>query len=151
MQLTELQLEIMRLWASKELSFGCVIKRKWDDPRIYVWQSAGYWFDLYQEHSIPPIKECCRIWYIDWYYDDENNYTDEYEILGHPITRWRLCYLRQTDKSEDTVVNWVKQKMEKWINLCWNFENNPELYNQNILTRNEDVLNLVRDFLLSIQ
>lgn len=129
MQLTDLQLEIMKLWSSKELSFGCIVEHK----------SYWYWYVLWNES----YKFLSKNWTFSWFAVDK--------IIWHPITRWRLCYLRQTDKSEDTVVNWVKQKMEKWINLCWNFENNPELYNQNILTRNEDVLNLVRDFLLSIQ
>lgn len=130
MQLTNLQLEIQKLWADKTLSFSCIIlSPEWN---IYTVTSIINWYVFLKEWTLPFT-------------------IDKIEIIWHPITRWRLCYLRQTDKSEDTVVNWVKQKMEKWINLCWNFENNPELYNQTILERPEELQLLVRDFLLSIQ
>jgi len=132
--MTDLQLECMRLWADKTLSFGCMIK--WNFNRSYY---------IWDENRVFQYWDCAE---MAMYTDEVPDY---YEILGHPITRWRLCYLRQTDKSEDTVVNWVKQKMEKWINLCWNFENNPELYNQDILTRPTETQLLVFYFLLSIQ
>lgn len=151
MQLTDLQLEIQKLWADKSVSFGCIIKRKWDDPRICVWQSAGYWFDLYQEYSIPPIKECQRIWYIDWYYDDENNHTDEYEILGHPITRWRLCYLNNKINIANINIDLAIDISNKFNAIETKMNNNPSLYNQDILEWDEKTLTLVRDFLLSIQ
>jgi len=41
--------------------------------------------------------------------------------------------------------------MEKWINVTFAFESNPELYNQSILERPEELQLLVRDFILSIQ
>ena len=129
MELTDLQLEIMKLWSDKTLSFGCVIlSPEWN---IYTVTSIINWYVFVKEGTLPFTM-------------------DKIESIWHPITRWRLCYLRQTDRSEDTVVNWVKQKMEKWINLCRDFENNPELYNKDILTRPIQTQNKVKDFILSI-
>ena len=141
--MTELQLEIMRLWADKTLGFGCMV------------EISDTYYDAVKNKEtnigrrLKIISNDIIEWdYIVVWWIIKNKILN---IIWHPITRWRLCYLRQTDKSEDTVVNWVKQKMEKWINLCWNFENNLSLYNKTILEWNEKTQNIVKDFLLSIQ
>lgn len=143
MELTDLQLEIMRLWADKILSFGCIVEISDTYYDAQKNKETNIW------NRVKTLSNNIIEWdYIVIWWTIKNKIL---QIIWHPITRWRLCYLRQTDKSEDTVVNWVKQKMEKWINLCWNFENNPSLYNKTILEWDEKTLLLVRDFLLSIQ
>ena len=143
MELTDLQLECMRLWADKTLSMWCLV------------EISDTYYDAVKNKEtnigrrLKIISNDIIEWdYIVVWWIIKNKILN---IIWHPITYSRLCYLRQTDKSEDTVVNWVKQKMEKWINLCWNFENNPSLYNKTILEWDEKTLLLVRDFLLSIQ
>ncbi len=195
MQLTDLQLDIMKLWASKELSFGCIlslynswyihdyttyytilwseiIKRElsfsscnfpnnyifvdsltdtdeWvmkdDKNKLYIEQKKWYllsnmfWNLIYYWHNVKMTPEEMIKKSHDLYKD-----ISLYKIIWHPTTRWRLCYLKSKIRTSPE-----KRKMRDEI--TYNFKLNPELYNQDILTRNDGVLDMVRDFLLSIQ
>ena len=137
MDLTPLQLECMKLWADMTLSFGCMLVKKFDDWSFYyniiarVEKEYNYDIDMYYStnwYNIP-------IW--------------EYEIIWHPLTRWRLCYLRtasRPDNEEQSI-----EKMKKWMILYSWFNDNPEFYQQNIVEWDEETIKLVKDFLISIQ
>jgi hypothetical protein len=123
MQLTELQLEIQKLWADNTLSFGCIIEIWWEDVDVCTWK-------CWETHIFWNNYRTIDIWWIS-------------KIIWHPITYSRLCYLFQCNGNSNTDV-----LVNEIIEI---FSMNPELYNQTILERNEEVLNSVRDFLLSIQ
>lgn len=129
MQLTELQKQIMQLWADKSLSFGCIVYSKEymrylrTDPWEFLWEVATC------------LKFDDKICWVAWF-KTNNDFT-----IWHPITYSRLCYLYRSQK----------RKSKIFMDLTDKFIDNPELYNQSILEWSDEVLNLVRDFLLSIQ
>lgn len=172
MKLTDLQLEIQKLWADKSLSLGSLFHDKkyglcMITKYVRTGSSSSEWYDWvsckwklvfsdYREWELRFVILRTRenlVMRVDEKIEmiNDENIKDTFEIIWHPITRWRLCYLRQTNKSDDTIVDWVKQKMEKWISLSFAFEDNPELYQKSILEWDEQTQNKVRDFLLSIQ
>lgn len=130
MQLTDLQKQIMKLWADKSLSFGCVVSNK------------ERWKVTYHKVISYHVKENWEFDAIcDWYI--VNDLCDE-NIIWHPIRYDRLCYLR--------FQKFLSDEQEKlWLQIEHSFIDDVCLYNQSILEWNEQTQLLVRDFLLSIQ
>ena len=141
MELTELQLEIQKLWADKTLSYGCIVKSKTDQSiyeyNTYFPEDIIIRVDEYQVFTINDLLDWDVIRTIE-------EFDDIYKTIWHPITRWRLCYINSKIKTSPE-----KRKMRDEI--TYNFKLNPELYNKSILERPEELQLLVRDFLLSIQ
>jgi len=141
--MTDLQLECMRLWADKTLSFGCILKDQF--RYYYVWAED---------------RVFCYV--SDWM---QAGYTDDYrdeQIIWHPITWWRLCYLRRklmeinkniTDIKTIAKEVFSKEERVNKARMCIDsyFFGNPSLYNQTILERPEELQLLIKDFLISIQ
>ena len=134
MNLTPLQREIMQLWADKTLSFGCVVEISdtYYDAKINketnIWNRIKIiWNDIIEWDYIV-------VWWII-----KNKII---QILWHPITRWRLCYLQSTKNSTDTSSRY---------RLKEHFELQNWLYNKTILDWDETTQIKVRDFLFSIQ
>jgi len=142
MKLSELQLECQRLGADKTLSFGCIVETR---PCTLFWWCLSRWvLCLYQWWDIGVLFQNKYI-YETTIQKEKSIVNDKFfsVIIWHPIDRWRLCYLSKTSTREDF--------MEERYILAFLFKNNPELYQWNILTRPDEVLNEVRNFLLSIQ
>lgn len=90
--------------------------------------------------------ECQKLW-------DSSNfhiwlYNHSLSDFGNPLRYDRLCYLRQIYRDKKRVVHYNIKCLWKEVNFL--FELKPELYNQTILEWNDEVVKLVRDFLLSI-
>lgn len=162
MQLNSLQLECQKLWADKSLSFGCIVL-VWSNSQV---DNFSWWY-----HNQYNVREEQYFYYIDedlvfsnrnwvedmcrdprirgiWSVDVDEQEAHILDIVWHPITYSRLCYL--------TMI-WVENPYEEcnWNNELWaelqkQFDNNPELYNQSILEWWDEINTLVRDFLLSI-
>ncbi len=94
MKLTDLQLEIMRLWADKTLGFGCMVGISDTYYDAQKNKETNIW------NRVKTLSNDIIEWdYIVIWWTIKNKIL---QIIWHPITRWRLCYLRQTDKSENT-------------------------------------------------
>ncbi len=133
MELTPLQLECQKLWADKSLSFGCVV----------------YWYKrLWQLASDADFIESCEEWlfiHADWCLSWIAKWPcTDFKVIWHPIRYDRLCYLKSM-KNIDVTNNEYRKT------IMMTFVDNPKLYNQSILEWSDNVLILVRDFLLSIQ
>lgn len=142
MNLTPLQLECMKLWASKELSFGC-LTNNWQYIYLCKWDTfPNAVMKLYEDNE-EDLK-------FRWPFPQttQNNYSHDY-IIWHPITRWRLCYLYWSMPIQKRTAE-VYEKFNA-MQLHFILPDNTELYNQTILERTEEVNKLVLDFLLSIQ
>lgn len=161
MELTDLQKQIMQLWADKSLSFGCLIvdknHRSNSDELLLmqvVWYSESnlQWYpDLLYRQSPYAHYTQERNWInhilnerMDYRFKNENTGELRYEILWHPITYSRLCYLMEISRT-------AKKHRDMFRNILQTFNSNTKLYNQSILERPEELQLLVRDFLLSIQ
>jgi len=154
MNLTDLQLDIMKLWASKELSFGCIcefVTKQYYDKYIVMYQWISWKEKIFAEY-ISLEKD------MNWFYDTDWGF----EIIWHPITRWRLCYLRRklmeinkniTDIKTIAKEVFSKEERVNKARMCIDsyFFGNPSLYNQTILERPEELQLLIKDFLISIQ
>lgn len=124
MKLTDLQLECMKLWADKTLSFGCIVIR-WENIEWTIVTNSWWWhFSIKFDDTTSSVRR--------------NSSMDK--IIWHPITRWRLCYLQATQK----------YNYKTRLTLDKNFFVNPALYNQTILEWNEETLLLILQFLKSI-
>ena len=136
MQLSELQKQIMQLWADKSLSFGCIcefVTKQYYDKYIVIYQWVAGKQKVFAE--INSLEKDINCFYDpDW----------DYEIIWHPITYSRLCYLYWSQKNENLLTR-------EWIACNNKFTYNPEYIKQSILERPEELQLLVRDFLLSIQ
>ncbi len=142
MQLTPLQLECLKLWADKSLSFGCLVR---DKATEIIWTVYNMNTLKSNEHLIlcARYKALSNKW---WYTDTRTFVTTSWlmEILWKPVDYSRLCYLRfKQPISEEQ--NKLRLKIE------YSFIENNELYNQTNLEYPEELQLLVRDFLLSIQ
>lgn len=131
MKLNDDILLCQKLWADKDLSFGCILQSNYDDSYHFL---------------IKDKKDNSNIIYQVWLqqhsdYSNEEDMLDSYTIIWHPIRYSRLCYLYRSQKSKSKI----------FMDLTDKFIDNPELYNQSILERPEGLQLLVRDFLLSIQ
>lgn len=81
MTYTSIQLEVIKLFGRKELSFGCILlDKEWKTYRKVVWESAWYGYDVYTEYNIPPLLEATS---IEWEHQYSNNCKDDFEILWH--------------------------------------------------------------------
>lgn len=134
MELTELQRQVMQLWADKSLSTGCILQSYYDDSYHFLIKDK-------QEHS--------NIIYQVWLqknsdYCNKEDMLDSYTTIWHPITYSRLCYLYYRNEVYNI---WN----EEFTRIKILFKNNPDFYNQSLLEWNEKTQLLVRDFLLSIQ
>jgi hypothetical protein len=135
MELTEKQLECMRLGADKTLSLWCIYKYKSREELSIIYPNEYERFD-----------DKWNLWrtYKDfWLYNNDDNdemvSSSEYEIIWSPINWWRIMYLYRT-------TDWVDYplKIEKYI------ENNRLCFNQTILDRPEELIDLVLSFLQSL-
>lgn len=129
MQLTTLQLECLKLWADKSLSFGCLVKSK----------ATGTRYRLISKNDI-------YLFVLSWEHRWEIPITiDEVDILWQPFDYGRLCYLSEiaSQKGNDHLMWYMKIAMK--------LRDNPELIHQSILEWGDEINALVRDFLLSIQ
>lgn len=156
MQLTELQLECQRLGAYKNLSLGCIFADKYHRDNsdslqyntiIYLWDKYEWVIFIYYTQDFMPSyivskAEHVILWERKRYRREGVNEWDfRYEIIWHPITYSRLCYLYRSQQN----------KKKKFIELSDIFLDSPILLNQTILERDEETCKVVRDFLLSIE
>lgn len=140
MELTPLQLEIQKLWADKSLNFGCIIEAKFISWSLWYYTICELWDYVYWV-----VQTWINKWFERVYLESESILDTKYEIIWHPITYSRLSYLRSTNQPL-SIPSWATRNA-----ILVSFQNNPELYNQSILERPEELQLLVRDFLLSIQ
>lgn len=83
--MTELQLEFIRKFGRKELSFGCQVRLFENSPAVeyfYVCESAFGWHTIFIKTGLDGYEDCT----ID--YED-----DEFEILGHPV-QWHDVFAK---------------------------------------------------------
>ena len=141
MKLTDLQLECMRLWADKTLSMWCLV------------EISDTYYDAVKNKEtnigrrLKIISNDIIEWdYIVVWWIIKNKILN---IIWHPITRWRLCYLYWSMPIQKR----TEEVYEKFnaMQLHFILPDNTELLNQSILERPEELQLLVRDFLLSIQ
>lgn len=138
MQLNSLQLECQKLWADKSLSFGCLYN--YHNVILQIYPNNSQWFDDFG---------MLRQTYKDfWVYDNSDNDklvdSDKYEIIWHPITYSRLCYLYMIN------TNITEYSADLWFKVREYFNKELIYMDKNILERPEELQLLVRDFLLSI-
>jgi hypothetical protein len=139
MNIKDLQLECIKTWADKTLSFWCQLLRHTEDGLtqtyyiIWPWTHSKRWISSMPFGSMDLEFNEDMISKSSW---------DWYEIIWHPITRSRLCYIQSTRNSKDTPTRYKLKEL---------FEIKNSLYNQTILEWDEETINLVREFLLSIQ
>ena len=120
MQLTQLQLDIMK-WSDKSLTFWCIL---WCDNVYKRYIRTDDWW----HHTCVDFDDV--IWWFYWF--------NEPEIIWHPMSRGRLCYL------------WLLQTCEKWSiqeDIYHYFIGNEDLYQQTVLERDEETCKLVLSFL----
>jgi hypothetical protein len=128
-QLTDLQIEIQKLWADKTLSFGCIIRNIHDyyiilDNRNFA---SSDWTTFWTKELHVDVNRDIRL--------DEN--------LWRPLDFSRLQYLHLS-KPED------KKNFHWFWKILNHFKKNLELYNQDTLSRDAETNILVRDFLLTL-
>lgn len=141
MNLTPLQLQIQE-WSDHSLSFGCIIKPILEEDYRMI-DNEEYARIMDDEGNIEVISlDEYNKW--DWIVYDP---TIE-KVIWHPMDYGRLCYLHQTRKGKEVIEDWIKIKMKSWMDLCFCFEDNHELYNQTVLERPIKTQDYVRDFLL---
>lgn len=117
--------ECMKIWADKTLARGCLLQEvRW---RFYVciWEKE---YDDIKWYSIV----CAS---LDWKAIRTVKDSDIKHIMWHPITWWRLYYLRYKNKEKQyPMVNW--RKLSDYV-----FNNDIEIYNQTILEWSEEFWN----------
>ena len=130
MQLNENILQAQKLWADKELKFWMIVC------------DTSRWQTTYHRCISRTVKENWEFNVgCDWYEIYDLCYIN---IIGSPIDYSRLCYLMEISRTG-------KIHRDMFDEIVRIFNNNPELYNQTILEWDEKTVNLVRDFILSIQ
>jgi len=83
--MTDLQLEIMRLWADKTLGFGCMVGISDTYYDAQKNKETNIW------NRVKTLSNDIIEWdYIVIWWTIKNKIL---QIIWHPITRWRLCYL----------------------------------------------------------
>lgn len=139
--MTDLQLEIMRLWADKTLGFGCMVGISDTYYDAQKNKETNIW------NRVKTLSNDIIEWdYIVIWWTIKNKIL---QIIWHPITRWRLCYLYWSMPIQKR----TEEVYEKFnaMQLHFILPDNTHLLNQTILERPEELQLLVRDFLLSIQ
>ena len=133
--MTDLQLEIMRLWADKTLGFGCMVEISdtYYDAVKNKETNIGRRLKIISNEMIE--WDYIVVWWII-----KNKILN---IIWHPITRWRLCYLQSIKNSKDTS---TRYRLKDYFELTnW-------LYDKTILDRPEDFCeNILLPFLESIE
>jgi hypothetical protein len=128
MKLTEKQLECMILGADKTLSFGCLVL-----PNDVEERERLDWIETVENFQEAIWRQPAEIETIEGNCYELN----EFRIIWHPIRYWMLRYLAEINK----------------VSLPWFdgiFEVYPELYKQTILDRPEELVDLVLQFLKSL-
>lgn len=188
MQLTPLQLEIQQR-ADKTLSFGCLLKNidctVWYKPmeygtyitaRPFAWTGCAIFWDN-REVVVPNVGTAdMQQWELtvhDIVYDityrieqwkeqkwDFNTWCKGIEIIWHPISRGRLCYLyfnlRNSKEKRNKFVLWKTnaEVVKIYDNYDWLsvfFQDNEMLYNKTVLERPVELQSLVLSFLKTLQ
>jgi len=141
MKLTEKQLECMRLGANKTLSFGCMalVSSKGSAEQHFYYIDEDL---VFSDRNW--VEDMCRDPRIRgiWWVDVDSKRAEIIDIIWHPITRWRLCYLYQWKQSTETI------KIIFQINNM--LYKQPIMYQQTILDRPEEIIDLVLSFLQSL-
>lgn len=141
--MTDLQLEIMRLWADKTLSFGCIVEISDTYYDAQKYKETNIW------NRVKTLSNDIIEWdYIVIWWTVKNKIL---QIIWHPITRWRLCYLNNKINIANINIDLAIDISNKFNAIETKLNNNPSLYNKTILERPEETQLLVREFLLSIQ
>lgn len=133
MQLSEKQLKVQQR-ADKTLSFGCIYRR-WEwyetiypDPNTWFDENGELW-ETWQDYGL--------------YENSDNDYLvpkDMREIIWHPMTRWRLCYLWLKWLDKD-IHNNARSNMMDYM------ENNIDIFQQTVIEWDEKFTDLVLAFL----
>ena len=122
MKLTELQLECMRLWADKTISFGCIFVDKYHRDNsdilqynkvITLWNEVEWISLLY--HTTDFNETYIIYKRVDFIVNEKKEYQKtqinewdfRYEIIWHPINYSRIVYLYYSDElnNENTEKN----------------------------------------------
>ena len=126
--MTDLQLKLMDR-ADKTKSFWCLINTKFDwvcticDDKNYLWMKLYGWMWV--------------IWILP---NIDNQITD---IIWHPITYWRLCFLSETSPKETNIIS-------AYIRMSLKFREYPDMIQKTCIEWNDEINNLVLDFLLTL-
>lgn len=137
MELTPLQLKIQK-YADRTLSTWCLIYEKIESKRnVVVYINS---FDVEDDTQ----QDCVN--YLSW---DQVKTTNWWRlvadnILWHPMSRGRLCFLWTIEQNKNFLMNNARNKMTRW------FWKNLSMYQKNILERPEEIQKLVMQFLLTL-
>ncbi len=129
MQLTEKTLRCMELGADKTLIPWCIVRYK-------------QWIERIDKISSVPWNNI--ITYSDPLWTIKNLWRWKFDIIWHPLNRWRLWYLHRSNNNRSN-----RKAFDKMLNA---FNKNIELYNQTILERqhNDELMDLILEFLESV-
>lgn len=172
MALSQLDLDLME-YSDKTLKMWCLLSFKDEEMNkqywiVYIykyvrqWSSSSEWYDWVK---LKKWEMCCSnhrsgelyfivLWYRksmywkpdwEWEFISDSLIEKYFNIHGSPFWWGRVCMLNLENRK-----NWPQDLFRKYDNMECYFNKNPELYDMDCLSWDDETKKLVLDFLISL-